>query len=473
MSRTIKKGIFALWIICVAMLAAGIAQDDKENLGPKDDKQSKAVNPITQLMQTVTWQLKPELRGVHPRVFVTAAEIKTLRQRAHSTHQEMWQTTLNNLHALKAHPPDAKAADERRAQNIVAIAIAEAALAYAIEKDPKYLAAAKEFMDAATGYEVWGYTYNKPNVDLAAGHLLYGMGWAYDLLYNDLTDAERTKYRNKIVKQGELLYNYYKPKPGRTFSYSQNHLFIPMAGLGVAAYALQGEAPEAENWARLSRAMYDRVLATYSPDGYYYEGFEYWIFSTPWIIHYLDAHAHSTGEDLYDKAPGLRKSHLYVAHAQLPGGHNVFDFGDIFFGPLTRTGKDEELNRTHPDGHFITNYNMLYRLAQRFKNSEIQGVAAWQKGMGQISSENFWSLLWYEPSISAQPIAKLSPWYYFKDHEVAYWRTDWSANATAIAFKCGPPEAHNTAQLSQQFPDWHLEAGHAHPDANSYIVYSH
>jgi len=170
------------------------------------------------------------------------------------------------------------------------------------------------------------------------------MGWAYDLLYNDLTDAERTKYRNKIVKQGELLYNFYKPKPGRTFSYSQNHLFIPMAGLGIAAYALQGEAPEAENWARLSRAMYDRVLATYSPDGYYYEGFEYWIFSTPWIIHYLDAHAHSTGEDLYDKAPGLRNSHLYVANAQLPAVTMPLILGTSSTGRSRAPGKMKTQN---------------------------------------------------------------------------------------------------------------------------------
>ena len=39
--------------------------------------------------------------------------------------------------------------------------------------------------------------------------------------------------------------------------------------------------PEAPAWASLTRAIYDRVLATYSQDGYYYEGFEYWIFSTP------------------------------------------------------------------------------------------------------------------------------------------------------------------------------------------------
>jgi len=57
--------------------------------------------------------------------------------------------------------------------------------------------------------------------------------------------------------------------------------------------------PEAKQWAALSRAIYSKVLETYSKDGYYYEGFEYWIFSTPWIIHYLDAQKHATGEDLF------------------------------------------------------------------------------------------------------------------------------------------------------------------------------
>jgi len=52
-------------------------------------------------------------------------------------------------------------------------------------------------------------------------------------------------------------------------------------------------------------------------DGYYYEGFEYWIFSTPWIIHYLDAQKPATGED----------------HSLTPGGQMMFDFGDVFCGP--------------------------------------------------------------------------------------------------------------------------------------------
>ena len=122
--------------------------------------------------------------------------------------------------------------------------------------------------------------------------------------------------------------DYFKPKSDKTFAYSQNHTFIPITGLGVAAYALYDETPEAPAWASLARAStngcWRRIPRTVTTT----KGFEYWIFSTPWLVHYLDAHAHATGEDLYDR-PGFRLMHQYVAHSMLPDGNYVFDFGDI------------------------------------------------------------------------------------------------------------------------------------------------
>src|SRR5262245_39607964 len=290
--RTILS--LAFWLIVSVLIVS--AQDARESLGPKDKPtQAKGPHPLTQLMATLNSSLRPELLGKHPRVYVTEAEIVKLRERARTTHRDLWQRALRQLRALKKEPP-APPGQERRAQNEVGIGIAEAALAYKIEGDRKYLDAAKKYLEAAVSYDIWGYAYNKPNIDLAAGHLLYGMGWGYDLLYHDLTEAERARYREKIAKQARLLFDYYKPKPGRTYSYSQNHVFIPMAGLGVAAYALYDEVEEAPEWARLARAIYDRVLATYSTDGYYYAGFEYWSFSTPWLVHYLHAHPPPTGE---------------------------------------------------------------------------------------------------------------------------------------------------------------------------------
>jgi hypothetical protein len=447
------------------------AQDANEALGPKDSNARDANTPLLLEMKTLQSSLLPELASVHPRVYFTDKELDALRTKAHGPEEAWWQEQLRHVRALQG-PPPPPPAEKRRAQNDVAFAMAESAFAYKIEGDPKYLAAAKLYMDAAVSYDVWGYGFSKPNVDLAAGHLLYGMGVAYDLLYNDLTPAERQKYRNKIARQGKLLYEFFAPRPGRSWAYSQNHTFIPMAGLAVAAYAVYGEVPEAKQWAALSRAIYSKVLATYSKDGYYYEGFEYWIFATPWIIHYLDAQKHATGEDLFDQ-PGLKKTHLYAAHSLTPGGQMMFDFGDVFAGPITRAKTGDDYERSHPGGHFESNYNLLYDLATRYNDSEIQGVADWMKSMGHTGQEEWWTLAWRNPNLKAMPIDELKPWHHFPDHDVVFWRSGWDPQATAIAFKCGPPEGHSAMSLISTTPDWHTEQGHVHPDVNSFILWAH
>jgi hypothetical protein len=465
------KSVTAL--ICFASLLGGqlAAQDATESLGPKDNAAKGATTPLLLEMKTLRSTVRPELANLHPRVYFTGAELDALRIEAHGAQKGWWSEQLQHLRALQG-PPPPPPAEKRRAQNDVAFAIAEAAFAYKMEGDPKYLAAAKLYMDAAVSYDVWGYSFSKPNVDLAAGHLLYGMGVGYDLLYNDLTPAERERYRNKIAHQGHLLYEFFAPRPGRSWAYSQNHTFIPMAGLGIAAYAVYGEVPEAKQWAALARAIYSKVLATYSKDGYYYEGFEYWIFSTPWIVHYLDAQKHAVGEDLFLQ-PGLRKTHLYAAHSLTPGGQMMFDFGDVFAGPITRAKMGEDYERSHPDGHFESNYNLLYDLAARYNDSEIQGVADWMKSMGHTGQEEWWTLAWRNPRLKAIPIEKLEPWHHFTDHDVVYWRSGWGSQATAIAFKCGPPEGHTATDLIVRMPDWHTEQGHVHPDVNSFILWAH
>ena len=462
--------------LMVVLGARGVsAQAANEELGASVNPHIKST-PLVAAMKSLHSQLKPELMGVHPRVYFTQTELDALKVKAHGPDKVWWQEQLTNLRVFRGTPPPPPA-EQRRAQNDVALAMAEAAFAYKIEGNPEYLRLAKVYMDAAVSYDVWGYAFNKPNTDLAAGHLLYGMGFAYDMLYNDLTPAEREKYRNKIARQGHLMYLGFAPKPGQVYAYSQNHTFIPMAGLGIAAYAVYGEVPEAAQWAQLSRAVYDRVLATYSKDGYYYEGMEYWVFATPWIIHYLDAHQHATGENLFDQ-PGLRNAHLYVAHSVLPGAQQMFDFGDVFGGPVTRAKQTDDYDRSHPKGkdgadHYETNYNLLYDLAAHFHSSEIQGVADWMKKQGNEDAEEWWTLAWHNEKLASQPIAKLPPYHHFPDADVVYWRSGWNADATAVAFKCGPPEGHAANAEAAAFKDWRQEEGHVHPDVNSYILWAH
>ncbi|MEP6944301.1 MAG: DUF4962 domain-containing protein [Acidobacteriota bacterium] len=465
------KKLEILALIVLVFVAATSAQDTQELKAEREaSKRLKGEHPLVAIEKSAVSSLRPELVGVHPRVFLTQAEIDQLKAKA-KNQKELWQTALSSVKVFGGEPPPPPA-EKRRAQNDVGLGIAEAAFMYKMTGEKKYIDAARKYMDAACSYDIWGYASNKPNVDLAAGHLLYGMGWGYDLLYNDLTPAEQDKYRTKLIRQARLMYDFFKPKTGKSYAYSQNHTFIPVTGLAIAAYALMGETPEAKQWAALSRAIYDRVLATYSADGYYYEGMEYWIFSTPWLIHYMDAQLHATGEDLYKTTPGLRLTYKYLSHATLPGGEFNFDFGDIYSGPITRARKGDDYERERIDGHFRTNYGILYNLASHYASGEAQGVADWLKSKGQVNAEEFWTFIWYNSGIKSVPIERQEKWHYFPDHEVVYWRSSWADDATAFAFKAGPPEGHATEEKLKQFPDWRLSSGHAHPDAGSFIIWS-
>lgn len=422
--------------------------------------------------------LKPELVGVHPRVFVTKSELDMLRQRARTTHREEWTRALADLPALKGDPPPPPGPQARRSQNNVAFAIVGVSLAWAVEQKPEYRDAAKKWMLAGIDYEPWGYTFNKPNVDLAAGHLLYAIGWAYDLLYHDLTEAERARVRTSLERHATLVYDYFRPGGGssgggqKTFNFTQNHNFIPTAGLAVTALALMGESADAPKWAALARAHHHRAGQLLSPDGYYYEGMEYWIFSAPWLIHFLDAWEHSTGESLWS-SPQVHNWKYYLAHSLLPDGQNVFDFGDIWEGNLTRARKGAEYDRVYPGGTLQSNFNALYRVAARLRDREAQAVAARYASFKHSNLEEYMTLLWRDPQLEAAPMTSFPLVRHFEDSGVVFARTSWDSGATAFAFKAGPPEGHRVAALLPKMPEWKLSSGHAHPDANSFIIWAH
>ena len=415
--------------------------------------------------------LKPELVGVHPRVFVTATGLEGLRQRARTTHRQEWSAVLAALPAIKGDPPPPPGPQERRSQNNAAFAIAGVSLAYAVEQKPEYLAAAKKWTLAAIDYEPWGYTYNKPNTDLAAGHLLYAIGWAYDLLYRDLTEAERARIRTSLERHAGLVYEAFVPGPKKRLNFTQNHDFIPTSGLAVTALALLGESKDAEKWATLARAHHHRSNQLLSPDGYYYEGMEYWIFSIPWLVHFYDAWEHSTGESFWTLGPAGNWKH-FLAHALLPDGQAVFDFGDIWEGPLTRAKGGPEFERVYPGGALQSNYNVMYRVASRFQDPEAQAVAERYARFRHSNLEEYWTLLWRDPAIKSSPMERVPLTKHFEDMGVVYTRTSWNADATAVAFKAGPPEGHRAAQLAGTVPEWTLDSGHSHPDNGSFIIWA-
>jgi hypothetical protein len=156
----------------------------------------------------------------------------------------------------------------------------------------------------------------------------------------------------------------------------------------------------------------------------------------------------------------------------LPDGQNVFDFGDIWEGPLTRKRQGAEYDRVYPGGTLQSNFNALYRVAARLQDREAQAVAARYASFKHSNLEEYMTLLWRDAQLEAAPMTSIPMVRHFEDSGVVFARTSWESDATAFAFKAGPPEGHRVAKLLPRIPEWKLSSGHAHPDANSFIIWA-
>jgi len=422
--------------------------------------------------------LRPELKSVHPKLFFSAADLPKMRERAKGADRELWQMVLKDIATLKRNAPDPKdedlyksGLDKRKAGSIsqyeLAFQIAQTSYAYAIEQDEKYLEAAKKWALVACEMPLWGYTYNKPNVDLPPAHLLYAVAFAYDVLFDKLTNGEKEIIKTKLIKQARLMYDYFKYKDKKRYTYTQNHTWIPIAGLAIAAYALMDETEEAKDWAQLSRAVFNRTMLAFGTDGFFYESFHYFGFAFRWMIRYFDAHQHATGENLYvPMKPKFERMKYFVMHSILPDRENVFDFADVGDGALNRNGtsKREKL---------YGEYDVLYRFASVYRDAEAQTVAEFVRTQTNFGTrEPMWAFINHDANLKPAPLSNIPTNVYFDDNDTVFWRSSWEKNATAFAFRCAPPEGHHAARLAAKISDWRENTGHAHPDANSFIIFA-
>lgn len=460
---------FLRWILCTVLCVTAAVTPVLA--------QTEPIKPFDQILARPV-EISREVRGSHPRLFFRSSDIESMRLKAKKGGRDLWQQTLDDIKTLERPVPDPKdedlyksGIDNRRkggiTQYALAFQITQTSLAYVIENDERYLKAAKAWTLAACDMPMWGYTYNKPNVDLPPAHLLYAVAFAYDVLHDRLTDSEKRIIRDKLVKQGRLMYDYFKYKPGKRYTYTQNHTWIPMAGLAIAAYAIMDEAPEAAEWARLSRAVFERTMTAFGTDGYFYESFHYFGFAFRWMIRYFDAHLAATGENLYTRMkPKFDGMKYFVMHSVLPDGKNVFDFADIGDGSLNRNG-------TSARESIHSEYDILYRFAAVYRDAEAQAVGDFLRTNTKLETrEPMWAFLARDPDLKPAPLSQIPLQYHFKDNDTVFWRSDWSRNATAFAFRCSPPEGHHAARLSASIPDWRQNTGHAHPDANSFIIWA-
>lgn len=349
------------------------------------------------------------------------------------------------------------------------------AFLHRVTMEPKYLVAARRYFPLIRESEEIPLrpSIDPTSSDLMQGHWFLAVALIYDFLKDLITIEETQLLRSALCVQARSAYGFFLEQ--EDWRYEQNHTFIPMAGLGLAGLVLLGEEPEAEAWVGLARESMRRTGNVLCPDGYYYEGISYFAYAFHWNVIFAAALRRVTGENWFD-GPPFQNVETFVLHHMLPDGDRVFDWGD--WGPRQGQTGYEAPWHTHPS--YLNIWSLLALREFRGTTPALEAALHWtQTGPEEMLDFPLFPLIWENGSQSEAPTppadggSALPTYHYFADHEAVFWRTSWTdPDATALMVKCGPPEGHAATDFLREFPEWVMNAGHAHPDAGQFLLWS-
>ncbi len=386
-------------------------------------------------------------------------EIKTTRKEHFTRLIE--QCRLYDGETLSIEPPPTSI-------TYMGMAAANLSLAYLLTKQEHYLIEAKRWIFTAVDYDVWGYGF-LVDVDLSASWLLSGLGLSYDWLKDHLTEEERSKFLDKLILQGNKMFNYGEENKGNCWStdYWQNHNWINYSGLLTTAYAIRGEYEGAEKWISVIRDNFEKVFDYLPEDGSNYEGTVYWRYAINSFLTAADLIQKDGGPN-YFETNFLKNTFDFRLYQSAPNWEENINFGD-----------------THDrrSSHSICAY---YKFASEHNNGQAQWLGelvrtkflfreAYQsKVFPGILPEAFLELIWYNPNIEPQSPENLPLTKYFPDLGLVVMRSSWDTDATHLSFKSSPPGGHKQWKLSWELNKkngWRTRSlTHYHVDFNHFIL---
>ena len=348
------------------------------------------------------------------------------------------------------------------------IAAANLSLAYLLTDQEHYLLEAKRWIFTVVDYDVWGYGF-LVDVDLSASWNLWGLGLVYNWLKDHLSDEERTTFLNKLILQGNKIFNYGQDNFGHCWStnFWQNHNWINYSGLLTTAYAIREEHAGAERWIEEIKVNFDKVFDYLPEDGSNYEGTGYWRYAINFFLSAADLIRKDGGPNHFE-TPFLTNTFNYRLYQSAPNWEEIIGFADV---------------HDKRSSHSISAY---YKIASEYNNGHAQWLGdlvhdkflfreAYQsKIFPGILPEAFLEFIWFNPEINAQSPKNLPLTAYFKDLGLVVMRSSWEPDATHLSFKSSPPGGHKQWKHSWQLDkenDWHTRSlTHYHVDFNNFVL---
>jgi hypothetical protein len=425
------------------------------------------IEPIAALSLLEKYRLDPlppalaRVRGVHPRLYLTAEGVAALRRAVQTTHADMWKELQAQAdRAARSGPPayrerDSYSGDEQLWQRSVGNTMPVLAMAHLASGDAKYLDAARAWALASCSYPTWGLG-RTDGMDLAAGHQLLGLGLVYDWCHDGLGDDARRTIRDTISRRGGAMFD--AAAGSRAWwrrSYLQNHLWVNVTGMAAAGLAVFDEVDGADRWAGLALEKFRRTHEALGPDGASHEGVGYWQYGVEYMLKFMALARDLLGEDFYGH-PWWKNTAAYAQYTVLPRAawrrdNCIVDIADC------------------PRGNWYGPDYLLRGLARAYHDGRAQHLAA-EVDAADISAPGapWLNLVWFDPAVAPRPPADLPTLRHFADMGLVSARSDWSGREALVVFKCGPVIGHEAGQRFTYDPG----GGHVHPDANHFVLFA-
>ncbi|MBA3631877.1 MAG: heparinase II/III family protein [Acidobacteria bacterium] len=255
-----------------------------------------------------------------------------------------------------------------------------------------------------------------------AGQLAAEAAFGYDLLYDDLTEAERSLVRRALVERAIIpVYKEYV-LDNRVMANTSNWIGHTVGGALIAAAAIASDVKDEEAGGQfniylngLLLKMERHVAASYLPDGSYGEGISYKEFDLETTAPAFVALNRVFGIDYWDRT-NIKKSLLYSMYTFAQPVKGSLDMGDSHppsartLAPLVRETKDPT------DRWFFE----------------------------QFAHNSIIDFIFFDESIAPQP-PKLPTSRIFWDKGNAAFRTGWDKDELVFLFRAGANFNHNHA----------------------------
>jgi|GEM_PF-5307923 len=286
--------------------------------------------------------------------------------------------------------------------------------AYALTKHAAYKNKVWEALDAASRRNSWG------NNSLEISSVALGFALAYDWLYDEWTDVQRTiistALRDKCLSLYLDVYNGASGTVASDIAGTNNINAVGNAAAVIGALAIFETDPAfaAEVISKALRTM-EAALVNFQPEGAWMEGTSYWQITMSAVAQMLSALEHTAGTDYgILELPGFSQAGYFILYTTGPNGR--FNFNDSWESP----------SDVPPE--------LLY-LAGAFADSTLGGMR--RQALLRTGRGTFGDFLWYDPAYADASAAIPLDATFARTESGSFSGAQGDANAMYLAFKGG------------------------------------